>query len=178
MMDLLARATLFADRAHDGQLRKFTGLPYIGHPMEVMQIVRGVCDDDEVAAAAVLHDVIEDCDVTYTDLVLEFGENVARMVYQVTNAADDDKDGDRIARAFINRQIMMNAPANAQTIKLADIISNLSGIDIALECDPAWAKMYLEEKVDMINILTRGNAILKKRAASLAAEGILKCSML
>ena len=176
MMNLIARATLFADQAHDGQLRKFTGLPYISHPMEVMQIVRGVCNDDDVLAAAVLHDVIEDCDVTYTDLVLEFNENIARMVYQVTNAADE-QDGDRIARAFINRQIMMNASESAQTIKLADIISNLSGIDLALECDPAWAKMYLEEKVDMINVLTRGDATLNKRAASLAAEGILKCSM-
>jgi (p)ppGpp synthase/HD superfamily hydrolase len=177
MMNLIARATLFADQAHDGQLRKFTGLPYISHPMEVMQIVRGVCNDDDILAAAVLHDVIEDCGVTYTDLVLEFGDRVATLVYLVTNAADES-DGDRIARAFINRAIMANAPADAQTIKLADIISNLSGIDIALECDPAWTKMYLEEKVDMINVLTRGDATLKKRAASLAAEGILKCSML
>lgn len=176
MMNLIARATLFADQAHDGQLRKFSGLPYISHPMEVMQIVRGVCNDDDVLAAAVLHDVIEDCGVTYTDLMLEFNENIAHLVYQVTNAADDE-DGDRIVRAYINRNVMANASDDAQTIKLADIISNLSGIDLALECDPAWAKMYLEEKVDMINVLTRGDATLKKRAASLAAEGILKCSM-
>jgi (p)ppGpp synthase/HD superfamily hydrolase len=176
MMNLIARATLFADQAHDGQLRKFSGLPYISHPMEVMQIVRGVCNDDDVLAAAVLHDVIEDCGVTYTDLMLEFNENIAHLVYQVTNAADDE-DGDRIVRAYINRNVMANASDDAQTLKLADIISNLSGIDLALECDPAWAKMYLEEKVDMINVLTRGDATLKKRAASLAAEGILKCSM-
>lgn len=175
-MNLIARATLFADQAHDGQLRKFSGLPYISHPMEVMQIVRGVCNDDDVLAAAVLHDVIEDCGVTYTDLMLEFNENIAHLVYQVTNAADDEV-GDRIVRAYINRNVMANANDDAQTIKLADIISNLSGIDLALECDPAWAKMYLEEKVDMINVLTRGDATLKKRAASLAAEGILKCSM-
>ncbi len=176
MMNLIARATLFADQAHDGQLRKFSGLPYISHPMEVMQIVRGVCNDDDVLAAAVLHDVIEDCGVTYTDLMLEFNENIAHLVYQVTNAADDE-DGDRIVRAYINRNVMANASDDAQTLKLADIISNLSGIDLALKCDPAWAEMYLEEKVDMINVLTRGDATLKKRAASLAAEGILKCSM-
>jgi hypothetical protein len=73
---------------------------------------------------------------------------------------------------------MANASADAQTIKLADIISNLSSIDIALECDPAWARMYLEEKIDMINILNNGNQALKKRAASLAARGVLKCSTL
>lgn len=174
-MNIIARATLFADQAHDGQVRKFTGLPYISHPMEVMQIVRGVTSDDDILAAAVLHDVIEDCDVTYSDLMIEFGERVATLVYQVTNAADDN-DGDRIAKGFINRAVMSNASADAQTIKLADIISNLSGIDIALECDPAWAKMYLEEKIDMINVLNRGDATLKKRAASIAARGVLICS--
>lgn len=176
-MNMIARATLFADQAHDGQVRKFTGLPYISHPMEVMQIVRGVTSDDDILAAAVLHDVIEDCDVTFSDLMLEFGERVATLVYQVTNAADE-ADGDRIARAYINRAVMANASADAQTIKLADIISNLSSIDIALECDPAWARMYLEEKIDMINILNNGNQDLKKRAASIAARGVLKCSTL
>ena len=176
-MNMIARATLFADQAHDGQLRKFTGLPYISHPMEVMQIVRGVTSDDDILAAAVLHDVIEDCDVTFSDLMLEFNERVATLVYQVTNAADA-ADGDRIARAYINRAVMANASADAQTIKLADIISNLSSIDIALECDPAWTRMYLEEKIDMINVLNNGNQALKKRAASLAARGVLKCSTL
>jgi len=173
MSNLISRAVQFADQAHDGQVRKFSGVPYIAHPMEVMQIVRGVCSDDDVLAAAVLHDVIEDCKVTYTDLVIEFNERVARLVYQVTNAADKS-DGDRMSRAYINRTILSNASAEAQTIKLADIISNLGTIELAFECDPVWAAMYLEEKIDTINVLTRGNIQLIKRARSLAARGILQ----
>jgi (p)ppGpp synthase/HD superfamily hydrolase len=173
MSDLIVRAVQFADWAHDGQVRKFSGVPYIAHPMEVMQIVRGVCSDDDVLAAAVLHDVIEDCEITYTEILEEFNERVARLVYQVTNAADSS-DGDRIARAYINRSVLMGVSADAQTIKLADIISNLGTIDLAMECDPTWARMYLEEKIDVINILTKGDAQLMKRARELAAKGILQ----
>lgn len=173
MNNLIARAVRFADQAHDGQVRKFSGFPYITHPMEVMQIVNGICSDDDVLAAAVLHDVIEDCGVTYTDLVIEFNERVAHLVYQVTSAADKT-DGDRTTRAYINRAILTNASAEAQTIKLADIISNLSTIDQAFECDPVWAAIYLEEKIDAINVLTKGNTQLMKRARSLAARGVLK----
>ncbi|CAB4161014.1 HDc domain containing protein [uncultured Caudovirales phage] len=177
MRDIIAKAVRIADMAHDGQLRKFSGIPYINHPFEVMNIVSSVSDDEDMIAAAVLHDVIEDCDVTYTDLVMEFNENIAGLVYAVTNAATKE-DGDRITRAYINRNVLANKSADAQTIKLADIISNLNTIDLAFQCDPAWAKMYLEEKIDLINVLTKGDPGLRKRAASIAAEGVLKCSML
>jgi (p)ppGpp synthase/HD superfamily hydrolase len=175
-MNILARATLFADQAHDGQVRKFTGLPYISHTMEVMQIVRGVTNDDDVIAAAVLHDVIEDCGITYTDLAAEFNERIAYLVYQVTNSADES-DGDRDTRAYINRTILRDASADAQTIKLADIISNVSGVDIALECDPVWTKLYLMEKRELLLVLNKGDRDLRSRAYALIEKGIEKCLM-
>jgi (p)ppGpp synthase/HD superfamily hydrolase len=172
-MNIVARATLFASLKHSGKVRKFSGLPYISHPVQVLQTVREVTSDKEILAAAVLHDVIEDCDVTYTDLAQEFGERVASLVYEVTDAADDS-DGDRATKAFLNRAAMSNASAEAQTIKLADIISNLSWFDIALKCDPSWARVYLVEKIDMINTLTKGDASLKKRALTVAARLAIK----
>lgn len=175
-MNMIARATLFADQAHDGQVRKFTGLPYISHTMEVMQIVRGVCSDDDVLAAAVLHDVIEDCGITYTDLAAEFNERVAYLVYQVTNTANE-MDGDRETRAYINRTLLKDASADAQTIKLADIISNVSGVDIALENDPVWTKLYLLEKREMLRVLSKGDRDLRSRAYALVERGIEKCLM-
>jgi (p)ppGpp synthase/HD superfamily hydrolase len=175
-MNILAKATLFADKAHDGQVRKFTGLPYISHTMEVMQIVRGVTNDDDVIAAAVLHDVIEDCGITYTDLAAEFNERVAYLVYQVTNTADED-DGNRDTRAYINRTLLRDVSPDAQTIKLADIISNVSGVDIALECDPVWTKLYLEEKRELLKVLNKGDRELKMRAYNLVEKGIEKCLM-
>jgi (p)ppGpp synthase/HD superfamily hydrolase len=175
-MNILAKATLFADQAHDGQVRKFTGLPYISHTMEVMQIVRGVTNDDDVLAAAVLHDVIEDCGITYTDLAAEFNERIAYLVYQVTNSADES-DGDRDTRAYINRTLLRDVSPDAQTIKLADIISNVSGVDIALECDPVWTKLYLMEKRELLKVLNKGDRELRSRAYALIEKGIEKCLM-
>lgn len=175
-MNMIAKATLFADQAHDGQVRKFTGLPYISHTMEVMQIVRGVTNDDDILAAAVLHDVIEDCGITYTDLAAEFNERIAYLVYQVTNSADE-QDGNRDTRAYINRTILRDVSADAQTIKLADIISNVSGVDIALECDPVWTQLYLEEKRELLKVLNKGDRELRMRAYDLVEKGIQKCLM-
>lgn len=175
-MNMIAKATLFADQAHDGQVRKFTGLPYISHTMEVMQIVRGVSADDDILAAAVLHDVIEDCGITYTDLAAEFNERVAYLVYQVTNTADES-DGNRDTRAYINRTILKDVSADAQTIKLADIISNVSGVDIALECDPVWTRLYLEEKRELLKVLNKGDRELRIRAYNLVEKGLEKCLM-
>ena len=58
--DIVKRASEFASKAHNGQVRKYTGEPYFGHPVEVMEIVSEVIDDPEVHAAALLHDVVED----------------------------------------------------------------------------------------------------------------------
>ena len=64
MTDLVKKALEFASNAHNGQTRKYTGEPYIVHPIEVMELVREVIDDPEVLAAALLHDVVEDCPVS------------------------------------------------------------------------------------------------------------------
>ncbi len=69
----------FATRAHAGQLRKYTRLPYIVHPAAVETIVRGVPHDNAMLAAAWLHDVVEDCGVTLRKVIEEFGLDVAAV---------------------------------------------------------------------------------------------------
>ena len=61
---LLDRAIVFATKAHSGTLRKKDGIPYILHPMEVASIAGGITTDVEVLTAALLHDTVEDTDVT------------------------------------------------------------------------------------------------------------------
>ena len=63
-MTLVSDAMIFAACAHDGMLRKGTNVPYIVHPAEVAAIASTLTDDPEILAAAVLHDVIEDCGVS------------------------------------------------------------------------------------------------------------------
>ena len=75
--DLLDRAIIFAVKAHHNTERRGKGFPYIVHPMEAVEIVASITPDQELLAAAALHDTIEDTDVTVEQLRAEFGERIA-----------------------------------------------------------------------------------------------------
>ena len=78
---MIHKAITIATKAHEGQIRKGTKLPYIVHPLEVGVIVSRMTQDKEVIAAAILHDTLEDCkEVTFSTLCQEFGERVAEIV--------------------------------------------------------------------------------------------------
>ena len=87
---LLARAIAFAARAHDGQVRKGSGTPYIVHPMEAAAICATMTADEEVLAAAVLHDVVEDTPATVEEIEREFGPRVAGIV---AGESEDKREG-------------------------------------------------------------------------------------
>lgn len=77
-------AVAFAVQAHKGMVRKAGKHPYILHPMEAAVIVGSMTDDPEVLAAAVLHDVVEDANVTLTEIRDKFGERVMDLVASET----------------------------------------------------------------------------------------------
>lgn len=79
-LPLLDRAVAFAAVKHSGQHRKGTNLPYITHVVEAMEIVSRMTEDEELRAAAVLHDTLEDTDTTKEELVRCFGQRVADLV--------------------------------------------------------------------------------------------------
>ena len=79
-MTLVTQAVIFAAQAHDGAARKGSEIPYIVHPMEVVAIASTMTDDPQGLAAAALHDVMEDCGVTFETLSERFGVRVARLV--------------------------------------------------------------------------------------------------
>ena len=78
--EFLSHAVGFASRAHAGQVRKGSDMPYIVHPAEAMAVCASFTDDVEVLAAAVLHDVVEDTDATIEEVRELFGERVAMLV--------------------------------------------------------------------------------------------------
>ena len=88
---LLDRAIVFATKAHSGTLRKKDGIPYILHPMEVASIAGGITTDEEVLTAALLHDTVEDTNVTLDTIKSQFGDRVAALVASET----EDKRRDR-----------------------------------------------------------------------------------
>ena len=74
----ITKAYLFAQVAHKGQVRKYTGEPYITHPVHVASILTKYCPDvsSKMMCAALLHDVVEDCDVSLEDIKTLFGEEI------------------------------------------------------------------------------------------------------
>lgn len=83
-MDLLSEAIILAARAHDGMVRKSDPLPYVLHPMEAAVIVGSMTADQEILSAAILHDVVEDADVTLLEIEEKFGERVKDLVASET----------------------------------------------------------------------------------------------
>lgn len=99
---LLDRAIVFATKAHSGTLRKKDGIPYILHPMEVASIAGGITTDVEVLTAALLHDTVEDTNVTLDTIKSQFGDRVAALVASET----EDKRRDRSpAETWMQRKV-------------------------------------------------------------------------
>ncbi len=128
---LVLQAAVLAAKAHRGQMRKgASAAPYIEHPLQVSELVSQVSNDDEVLAAAVLHDVLEDSDTTHAALAAAFGERVAGIVVELT----DDPSwkslpvAERKARQAGH---FATASDSARIIKMADQTCNLR--DLAAE---------------------------------------------
>ncbi|GBQ53553.1 HD domain-containing protein [Komagataeibacter sucrofermentans] len=165
MTDLISRTDAFAAAAHASidQRRKYTGDPYIVHPRRVAQTVKEVGARDEVIAAALLHDVVEDTPVTLDEIRAAFGEDVAALVEMVTDVSRP-KDGYRKVRKAMDRDHLTEASAEGQTIKLADLIDNTASIT---RYDPGFARVYMRKKAELRGILKKGNKTLRQHAAAL-----------
>ena len=79
-MELVSEAIAFAVKAHDGMRRKKSEAPYILHPMEAAVIVGTMSDDQNLIAAAALHDVVEDVGITIEEVEEKFGKRVRALV--------------------------------------------------------------------------------------------------
>ena len=159
-MKQLDKAIQFATKAHEGQTRKYTGEPYIVHPLSVMEIVKTVDHTEEMLMAAVLHDTVEDTDVTLQDIDREFGPVVAQLVEELTDVSKPE-DGNRAFRKGLDREHSAQASAQGQTIKIADLLDNTKSIT---EHDEHFAKVYMKEKALLLQILDKADKILLKKA--------------
>ncbi len=170
--DQLSRALTFARNAHSSinQKRKYTGEDYIFHPIEVALTVASTqCHTTEMLIAALLHDTVEDTPVTLEEVRSNFGDHVADLVGWLTDVATT-ADGNRATRKALNREHSIAAPAEAQTIKVADIISNVRSI---AEHDKDFAKVYLPEKQLLLDGLTKADATLRAQAYEAVHQGWL-----
>lgn len=157
---MITLAKMLCIIAHWGQKRKYTGEPYHNHPFEVYRLVKSVGANKETQIAALLHDVVEDTLVPLHWITTIFGAEVGVMVYRLTDVSKPS-DGKRARRKKIDRVHVGCGSANVHTVKLADLISNSGTI---VQRDHKFAKIYMEEKRLLVNVLYRGHPELLKRA--------------
>ena len=160
---LLDRAIVFAVRAHAGTERRGKGFPYIVHPMEAVEIVATMTPDQELLAAAALHDTVEDTDVTVEQIRAEFGERIASLVASETdNIPEGVSERLRVGeqssgmedswharkQAAIDR--LSRASRDAKIVALGDKLSNMRAIarDYAQQGDALWNLFHAKDPKD------------------------------
>ncbi len=120
--DLAPRALAFAARCHARQRRHSDGEPFIAHPVEVARLLRDAGCSEHVVAAGLLHDVVQDTDVSFTEIEARFGEEVATLVLGVTD--DSCIDGYRLRKQALRDQVRF-AGGDVALLFAADRIANV-----------------------------------------------------
>jgi len=148
--DLLDRAIVFAVRAHAGTERRGKGFPYIVHPMEAVSIVATMTSDQELLAAAALHDTVEDTDVTIDELRSEFGDRVATLVEEESDSfqegVSEEESWHGRKQAAIDR--LSKASREAKLVALGDKLSNMRAIarDFQMQGDGLWNLFHVTDR--------------------------------
>ena len=149
---LLDRAIVFALRAHAGTERRGKGFPYIVHPLEAVEIVATMTADQELLAAAALHDTVEDTDVTIEQIREEFGEHIASLVEAESdikvNGVSKEESWRIRKQAAIDR--LAAAPLDAKMVALGDKLSNMRAIarDYSEQGDALWNLFRMKDRKD------------------------------
>ena len=149
---VLDRAIIFATKAHSGTERRGKGYPYIVHPLEAVEIVATMTKDQELLAAAALHDTVEDTNVTVDQIRAEFGERVAALVASESDempaGVSEEESWHARKQAAIDR--LANASRDAKMVALGDKLSNMRAIarDYAVQGDALWNLFHVKERKD------------------------------
>lgn len=142
---LLDRAIKFAVNAHAGVERRGKGFPYIVHPMEAMAIVATMTSDQNMLAAAALHDTVEDTAITVEDIRREFGDEIAEYVKAETGPY---AEAELSVPWRIRKQAAMDrleqSSTKAKMVALGDKLSNMRAIaaDWDIEGDALWDRFH------------------------------------
>ena len=141
---MIEEAVAFARRAHAGAVRKGTNIPYITHPMETAVIISLMTEDEDLVVAALLHDVIEDTDVTPEELEERFGRRVTELVLEET----EDKSGSWFERKSATVEHLKHATLENKMLTLADKLSNLRSTarDYMMVGEDIWQRFNEKDK--------------------------------
>ena len=149
-------AAQFAIEAHRGAERRGKGFPYIIHPMEAASIVATVTNDPEMLAAAILHDTVEDTDVTIEQIEERFGSRVAHLV----NIETAKKGASWRSRREAQMERFRQADRDSKIVAIGDKLSNLRAIalDYRMLGDALWSRFHAPDGKKDIEWYYRGLA--------------------
>jgi (p)ppGpp synthase/HD superfamily hydrolase len=150
-------AMMFAMKQHKGQVRKYTGEPYVVHLAEVAGLAYSVTNNATAAQVAWLHDVVEDCHVSHETLREQFGLTVADAVLTLS----DIEEGNRVQRKKAQRVRLASANWWVQSIKCADVYSNAKSIKIH---DQKFWSVYRDECSALLDVLKNADTTLMRLA--------------
>jgi len=151
MNNRIIHAVQYAALKHASQVRKYTGKPYITHPMRVMcRVMLLPGTTEEMVMAAISHDLIEDCGVTVPELHGIFGARVAKYVEELTNPSKGRPDLNRAAKKQLDREHLKTVSQEAKWIKLIDRADNLSEMSGA---PLDFIKLYCQESRLLVEAL-------------------------
>lgn len=162
-MSIILRAAALADRAHQGQKRKYTNFPYITHPARVagrVGILPGVTE--EMVAAAYLHDVLEDTSITREEIEEATNAQVGYYVDCLTNKSKGT-GLPRDQRKALDREHISQAPFEVRQIKAIDRLDNLLEMT---DAPTDFKKLYAQESVLLADALGEGPLVDELRAVA------------
>lgn len=146
---LLDEAIKFAVEAHAGVERRGKGYPYIVHPMEAMAIVATVTNDQELLAAAALHDVVEDTKFTEADIRSRFGDRIANLVAAETDLVVEGKSEEDswVERKKYAIERLKNVSYEAKLVSIGDKLSNARAMlyDYMAMGEKLWDKFHVSD---------------------------------
>ena len=147
MIDIVSEAIAFSTEAHDGMRRRKSEAPYILHPLEVGVIVGTMTDDQEVIAAGILHDVVEDAGITIDQIGEKFGERVMTLVASETENKREDLPPEqtwRVRKEETLEVLRSTDDVAVMIMWLGDKLSNIRAIyrDFVVEGKAVWDKFH------------------------------------
>ena len=152
-MELVSEAVVFAVKAHDGMRRKKSEAPYILHPMEAAVIVGTMTDDQNLIAAAALHDVVEDAGITIEEVEEKFGKRVRDLVASETEdkRADLPPTATWRVRKEESLEVLKNATDEAVLmVWLGDKLANMRALyrDFKVEGVAMWQRFNQQDPAE------------------------------
>ncbi|WP_077620522.1 HD domain-containing protein [Litchfieldia sinesaloumensis] len=138
-MDVIEKAIIVASKAHDGQYRKLTNIPYITHPLGVGLLLMKASAREELIVAGILHDTVEDTELTLEEISDEFGEEIAELV---EGCSEPDKSLSWEERKEHTITFLRTASEDIRTVVCADKLHNIRSIirDFEGQGEQVWQR--------------------------------------